>query len=68
VTERATVCLAAAGYDDVTVVCADAERRVEPGRCYDVIVVTAARALPRDGAGASPVWLPGRSAAAAHVG
>jgi protein-L-isoaspartate(D-aspartate) O-methyltransferase len=41
VTGRATVCLAAAGYGDVTVVRADAEQRIEPGRCYDVIVVTA---------------------------
>jgi len=41
VTERAAGCLAAAGYGDVTVVCADAERRIEPGRCYDLIIVTA---------------------------
>ncbi len=41
VTDRATACLATAGYTDVTVVCADAEQPVEPGRRYDVIIVTA---------------------------
>lgn len=41
VTARATACLAAAGYDDVTVVCADADRPIETGRTYDLIVVTA---------------------------
>ncbi len=41
VTDRATACLAAAGYNDVTVMCADAEQRVDPGRSYDVIIVTA---------------------------
>lgn len=34
VTDRATACLAAAGYNDVTVVCADAEQPIEPGRRY----------------------------------
>lgn len=41
VTGRAMACLAAAGYGDVTVVCADAEQRIEPGRSYDLIIVTA---------------------------
>ncbi|WBB78589.1 methyltransferase, FxLD system [Micromonospora sp. WMMD882] len=41
VTDRAVKCLAAAGYDDVTVVCADAEQPIEPGRRYDLIIVTA---------------------------
>jgi protein-L-isoaspartate(D-aspartate) O-methyltransferase len=41
VTERAVACLEAAGYDDVTVVCADAEHPVEPGCRYDLIIVTA---------------------------
>lgn len=41
VTDRAIACLAAAGYHDVTVVCADAEHPVEPGRSYDLIIVTA---------------------------
>ncbi|WJK41600.1 methyltransferase, FxLD system [Solwaraspora sp. WMMA2056] len=41
VTERAVACLAAAGYGDVTVVCADAERLIEPGRRFDLIIVTA---------------------------
>jgi protein-L-isoaspartate(D-aspartate) O-methyltransferase len=41
VTRRATACLAAAGYGDVTVICADAERQVDPGRSYDLIIVTA---------------------------
>jgi len=41
VTGRATACLAAAGYGDVTVVCADAERPVGSGRSYDLIIVTA---------------------------
>ncbi|GAB1819477.1 methyltransferase, FxLD system [Herbidospora sp. RD11066] len=40
VTDRATACLRAAGYDDVRVVCADAEQPVEPGRRYDLIMVT----------------------------
>jgi protein-L-isoaspartate(D-aspartate) O-methyltransferase len=41
VTDRAVACLAAAGYHDVTVVCADAEHLIEPGRRYDLIIVTA---------------------------
>jgi protein-L-isoaspartate(D-aspartate) O-methyltransferase len=41
VTDRATTCLAAAGYYDVTVVCADAEQRIDPVRSYDLIIVTA---------------------------
>ncbi|RFU41250.1 methyltransferase, FxLD system [Actinomadura logoneensis] len=41
VTDRASACLAAAGYHDVKVVCADAEHPVEPGRRYDLIIVTA---------------------------
>ncbi|MBB5866699.1 protein-L-isoaspartate(D-aspartate) O-methyltransferase [Allocatelliglobosispora scoriae] len=41
VTDRAVACLAAAGYNDVAVVCADAERPVEPVRRFDLIIVTA---------------------------
>jgi len=41
VAERASACLAAAGYHDVTVVCADAQHPIEPGRRYDLIIVTA---------------------------
>lgn len=41
VTDRAAACLAAGGYHDVSVVCADAEYPVEPGRRYDLIIVTA---------------------------
>jgi protein-L-isoaspartate(D-aspartate) O-methyltransferase len=41
VTNRAAACLEAAGYSDVTVVCADAEHPIEPGRRYDLIIVTA---------------------------
>jgi protein-L-isoaspartate(D-aspartate) O-methyltransferase len=41
VTDRAASCLAAAGYNDVTVVCADAEQPIEPGGRYDLIIVTA---------------------------
>ena len=41
VTDRAATCLVAAGYNDVTVVCADAEQPIEPGRRYDLITVTA---------------------------
>ncbi|MEU0517698.1 methyltransferase, FxLD system [Streptosporangium sp. NPDC006007] len=41
VTDRAAACLEAAGYNDVIVVCADAEQPIEPGRCYDLIIVTA---------------------------
>ncbi|KPM57672.1 methyltransferase, FxLD system [Frankia sp. B2] len=40
ITSRAVACLAAAGYTDVTVVCADAEHPVEPVRQYDLIIVT----------------------------
>jgi protein-L-isoaspartate(D-aspartate) O-methyltransferase len=40
VADRAAACLAAAGYRDVTVVCADAEHPVAPGRRYDLIMVT----------------------------
>ncbi|MCD0447659.1 methyltransferase, FxLD system [Actinocorallia sp. API 0066] len=40
VIDRASKCLAAAGYDDVTVLRADAEHPVEPGRRYDLIIVT----------------------------
>jgi protein-L-isoaspartate(D-aspartate) O-methyltransferase len=41
VIDGATACLAAAGYDDVTVVCADAEHPVDARRSYDLIIVTA---------------------------
>lgn len=41
VTSRATACLRAAGYDDVAVVCADAERPVAADGSFDVIIVTA---------------------------
>ncbi|PRY18632.1 protein-L-isoaspartate(D-aspartate) O-methyltransferase [Pseudosporangium ferrugineum] len=40
VTDRASACLAAAGYDDVTVVCADAEQPVGSQQVYDVIIAT----------------------------
>jgi protein-L-isoaspartate(D-aspartate) O-methyltransferase len=40
VTDRARACLDAAGYADVEVVCADAEFEIEPGRRYDLIIVT----------------------------
>jgi protein-L-isoaspartate(D-aspartate) O-methyltransferase len=40
VTDRATACLAAAGYDDATVLCVDAEQPVDPDRSFDVIIVT----------------------------
>ncbi|WP_026239490.1 methyltransferase, FxLD system [Parafrankia discariae] len=40
VTDRAVSCLAAAGYDDVTVVCADAEHPIAPSRSFDLIIVT----------------------------
>jgi protein-L-isoaspartate O-methyltransferase len=40
VTDRAAACLAA-GYHGVTVVCADAEHPIEPGRRHDLIIVTA---------------------------
>ncbi|GAB3977736.1 hypothetical protein GCM10029978_068360 [Actinoallomurus acanthiterrae] len=41
VTDRAATCLAAAGYNDVIVVCEDAEQPIEAGRRYDLIIVTA---------------------------
>jgi protein-L-isoaspartate(D-aspartate) O-methyltransferase len=41
VTDRAVACLAAAGYHDVSVVCADAEHPIAPSRRYDLIIVTA---------------------------
>jgi len=41
VTDRATRCLAAAGYGDVEVVCADAEHLLTPARTFDAIIVTA---------------------------
>ena len=40
ITDRARACLDAAGYADVEVVCADAEFEIEPGRRYDLIMVT----------------------------
>ncbi len=40
VTDRAEACLAAAGYDDVRVVCSDAEHPVGHLPFYDVIIVT----------------------------
>ncbi|MBX6389651.1 MAG: methyltransferase, FxLD system [Frankia sp.] len=40
ITRRASACLAAAGYHDVTVICADAEHPIEPIRRYDLIIVT----------------------------
>ncbi len=40
VTDRARACLDAAGYTDVQVVCVDAEFEIEPGRSYDLIIVT----------------------------
>jgi protein-L-isoaspartate(D-aspartate) O-methyltransferase len=41
VTDRATACLAAAGYDDVRVVCADAEHPIGSRHLFDVVIVTA---------------------------
>lgn len=41
VTDRAGSCLALAGYNDVTVLCADAGKPIEPVRTYDLIMVTA---------------------------
>jgi protein-L-isoaspartate(D-aspartate) O-methyltransferase len=41
VTGRARRCLAAAGYDDIEVICADAEFALAPGRTFDAIIVTA---------------------------
>ncbi|MFG1928538.1 methyltransferase, FxLD system [Cryptosporangium sp. NPDC048952] len=40
VTDRATACLAAAGYGDVRVVCTDADHPIADGRPYDLILVT----------------------------
>jgi protein-L-isoaspartate(D-aspartate) O-methyltransferase len=40
VTDRATRTLAAAGYDDVEVICADAEYELTPARTFDAIIVT----------------------------
>jgi protein-L-isoaspartate(D-aspartate) O-methyltransferase len=40
VTDRAQRCLADAGYTDVEVICADVEFEIEPGRTWDVILVT----------------------------
>ena len=40
VTDRATRCLAAAGYDDVEVITADAEYPLTPARTFDAIIVT----------------------------
>jgi protein-L-isoaspartate(D-aspartate) O-methyltransferase len=42
ITERARACLAAAGYDEVNAVLADAEGGVPEGAPYDRIIVTAA--------------------------
>ncbi|MER7129293.1 methyltransferase, FxLD system [Streptosporangium saharense] len=41
ITARAERCLAAAGYDDVEVVCADAEFPLDGDRTFDAIIVTA---------------------------
>jgi protein-L-isoaspartate(D-aspartate) O-methyltransferase len=40
ITDRATRTLAAAGYDDVKVICADAEYELTPARTFDAIIVT----------------------------
>jgi protein-L-isoaspartate(D-aspartate) O-methyltransferase len=40
VTDRATRCLTAAGYNDIEVICADAEYPLTPARTFDAIVVT----------------------------
>jgi protein-L-isoaspartate(D-aspartate) O-methyltransferase len=40
VTGRARRCLAAAGYDDIEVICSDAEFALAPGRTFDAIIVT----------------------------
>jgi protein-L-isoaspartate(D-aspartate) O-methyltransferase len=40
VTDRATRCLTAAGYNDVEVICADAEYPLAPARTFDAIIVT----------------------------
>jgi protein-L-isoaspartate(D-aspartate) O-methyltransferase len=41
VADRARRCLAAAGYGDIEVICADAEFALTPARAFDVIIVTA---------------------------
>ncbi|MFI2279012.1 MULTISPECIES: methyltransferase, FxLD system [Catenuloplanes] len=40
VTDRASACLTAAGYDDIRVVCTDANQPIDAGRRYDLIIVT----------------------------
>jgi protein-L-isoaspartate(D-aspartate) O-methyltransferase len=40
VTDRATRCLTAAGYNDIEVICADAEYPLTPARTFDAIIVT----------------------------
>lgn len=40
VTDRAQRCLTATGYDDVEVICADAEFPLVPARTFDAIIVT----------------------------
>ena len=40
ITDRATRTLTAAGYDDVEVICADAEYELTPTRRFDAIIVT----------------------------
>jgi protein-L-isoaspartate(D-aspartate) O-methyltransferase len=40
VTDRARRCLAATGYADIEVICADAEFALAPGRTFDAIIVT----------------------------
>ncbi|WP_426514802.1 methyltransferase, FxLD system [Dactylosporangium sp. McL0621] len=40
VTDRASACLAAAGYTDVTVLCVDAEQPIGPDGAFDLIIVT----------------------------
>ncbi|MDT5025612.1 MAG: protein-L-isoaspartate(D-aspartate) O-methyltransferase, partial [Micromonosporaceae bacterium] len=40
VTDRATACLTTAGYNDVTVVCADAGQPIDRGQTYDLIIAT----------------------------
>lgn len=41
VTDRASACLSAAGYTDVTVICADAEYPLDLDHSFDLIMVTA---------------------------
>lgn len=40
VTDRATRCLTAAGYNDIEVICADAEYPLTPARTFDAVIVT----------------------------